>query len=117
MPLSPHLQVYRPQITSVMSILHRLTGISLILGFVTVVFFLYTLAEQEYCLFLEVWDSPIGLVLRALIAFSGSYHFFNGIRHLAWDLGFGFDLKTMNITGWLVILLSLITGAYFGGLL
>ena len=107
-PLSPHLQVYRPQITSVMSILHRLTGIALAVGTLLLVWWLVAAAAGPDS-FATV-QGFIGSVLGRILLFGWSwalfYHLCNGIRHLAWDAGWGFDLKTVYRSGWLVVAAS-----------
>src|SRR6185437_14191770 len=104
-PLSPHLQIYRWQLTSVMSILHRATGIALSAGTILLVWWLVAAATgpdafegvQE---FLGSW---IGLLL--LFGWSASlfYHLCNGIRHLVWDTGNGYELKSTYTSGWIVV--------------
>lgn len=109
-PLSPHLQVYRPQITSVLSITHRITGIGLTIG---IFFFLYWLAAiaagvEAYSEAIVFFRGYFGQLILWLCLFGGYYHLSNGIRHLAWDMGYGFSLKAVRITGWVVILSSII---------
>lgn len=107
-PLSPHLQVYRPQLTSVLSILHRITGVVLATGLPVFILWLVALANGESS-YLGV-SNVLGhfLVKFALFgwAFSLFYHLCNGIRHLAWDFGLGLDLKTSYVTGYLVLAAS-----------
>ncbi len=107
-PLSPHLQVYRPQITSVLSILHRFTGLAFCFGLLFLVVWLASLAFNDNVFeFLQAFISSwIGLIVLFGWVFSLFFHLFNGIRHLMWDFGFGFDLKTVHLTGWLVVFLS-----------
>ena len=107
-PLSPHLQVYRPQITSVLSIFHRLTGIALTLGTIPLVVWLGALAmgPQEF-LTLSLWySSPIGITMLLGWAFCLYFHLINGIRHLFWDIGWGYELETVYRSGWTVIVLT-----------
>ncbi len=113
-PLSPHLQVYRPQISSVLSIMHRGTGVFLSLGTLAIVYWLFSLATgpQAYAQALECFRSTLGQVLLAGWTFSIFYHLFNGIRHLNWDLGKGFELCSMRMTGILVVLAALASTAY-----
>ncbi len=116
-PLSPHLQIYKPQISSFTSILHRATGIFLYFG---VIIFCWTIFYYAY----QLEISPQGLeqgeschcywryfLYSALLAwaFSIYYHLCNGIRHLFWDIGKGFDKKTANYNGILVLVISLTT--------
>ena len=104
-PISPHLQVYRPQLTSVLSIMHRLTGV--FLSGVTVVLSLWlvsiALGEAAYSPFAVLWDSWISTLLMAGVVFCVYYHLLNGVRHLAWDWGFGFSLSRVYATGWAVV--------------
>ncbi len=104
-PLSPHLQVYKPQISSVLSILHRLTGVFLSSGSLLLALWLFAAAYN-----IELFDtlngfftSIIGII--ALIAWSAAfyYHLCNGVRHLFWDMGKGFDVATMTKTGMAVL--------------
>src|SRR5262245_17864599 len=105
-PLSPHLQVYRPQITSVLSILHRATGIALGVGGIWLVTWLYVAAKGGPSFETMRWfnASPLGVLCLIGFAFCLYYHLCNGIRHLAWDAGWGFELKTVTWSGWLVVL-------------
>jgi succinate dehydrogenase / fumarate reductase cytochrome b subunit len=105
-PLSPHLQVYRPQLTSFTSIMHRITGIGLAVGLLYLVCWLTAAASG-----LEAFDklqsfngSTIGklLLLGWTVAFF--YHLLNGIRHLAWDAGWGFELPAAYKTGYAVLI-------------
>ena len=104
-PLSPHLTWYRPQITSVLSILHRLTGIALSVGSVLLVWWLVAieLGGRASRITHDVIASPIGVVLLAGWSVAFFYHLSNGVRHLAWDAGYGFDIKTAYRTGYAVL--------------
>jgi succinate dehydrogenase / fumarate reductase cytochrome b subunit len=104
-PLSPHLQVYKPQITSVLSIMHRITGVALALGSLLLVWWLIAVASGAEAFdtvqgFIGSW---IGLILLFGWSFALFYHLCNGIRHLFWDAGKGFDLPTVARSGWAVI--------------
>ncbi len=107
-PLSPHLSIYRPQMTSVLSILHRATGLALILGLYGVVWFLVALAHSEaaYVFFVYVAFTPIGQLALLGFLFSLYYHLCNGIRHLIWDTGLLFDIKNATRAGLAVLLTS-----------
>ena len=103
-PVSPHLQVYRPQLTSITSILHRITGIFLSLGILPLIYWLSAAATST-----EAFDQAQALagsiIGRTLLFFwTGAffYHLLNGIRHLAWDAGWGFELPTAYRTGYAV---------------
>jgi succinate dehydrogenase / fumarate reductase, cytochrome b subunit len=119
-PLSPHLQVYRPQWSSVLSILHRITGVLLSAGTVLMVVWLVALAQGEaaYGAMLEFMSNPI--VLLALVGWNLAlfYHLLNGIRHLLWDTGAMLELNPARTSGWVVVVLSVIlTAIVWGGLL
>jgi succinate dehydrogenase / fumarate reductase cytochrome b subunit len=100
-PLSPHLQVYRPQITSVMSAFHRITGVGNSIGAVLVAIWFITAAIGAGPFdamngFLTSW---FGHLLLFGFAFSVCYHLCNGIRHLLWDAGYGFEIDQVKATG------------------
>ena len=104
-PLSPHLQVYRWQLTSVMSILHRASGVALAAGTILLVWWLGAASDGPgpYAgvqAFLGSWLGRILLFGWSLALF---YHLCNGIRHLVWDTGHGLDLKSTYLGGWLVL--------------
>ena len=104
-PLSPHLQIYRPQITSVLSISHRFTGAALAAGLLLLVYWLAALAagEAAYAAALGVLGAwPVQVVLF-LGVFAFFYHLCNGIRHLWWDSGRGFEIAQVNRSGWIVL--------------
>ncbi len=104
-PLSPHLQIYRPQITSVLSITHRATGIVLSLGVVLLIVWLMAAAVGPD--YYDDIQACAGSWLGYLFLFGFSaclfYHLLNGIRHLFWDVGRGFELETVTRTGWAVL--------------
>lgn len=119
-PLSPHLQIYRPQWTSVLSILHRISGVLLSFGTVLMVVWLVALAqgEQAYQAMREFMSGPV--MLLALIGWSLAlfYHLLNGIRHLLWDTGTMLELKPARASGWIVVVAALaLTAIVWGGLL
>jgi succinate dehydrogenase / fumarate reductase, cytochrome b subunit len=104
-PISPHLQIYRPQLTSIMSILHRLTGVALALGTILLVYWLSALAAGPMS-FLAA-QHLIGSFVGRLLLFGWTvalfYHLLNGIRHLFWDAGWGFELPDVYRSGWAVV--------------
>ena len=116
-PLSPHLQVYRPQLTSVLSILHRATGFALAVGTLFLAWWLVAaaLGPEAYALVEAFFGSWLGYLVLLGLSFSLMYHLCNGIRHLAWDAGWGFDLPTAYASGWAVVLGSLILTALAWG--
>jgi succinate dehydrogenase / fumarate reductase cytochrome b subunit len=109
-PLSPHLQVYRFQITMAMSILHRLTGVGLGVGTVLLAWWLIAAAvgPNAYASFEWFIDSWVGLLALLGFTFSLFYHLFNGIRHLFWDAGMGFELPVMRASGLTVAIISVL---------
>ena len=117
-PLSPHIQVYKPQLTSVLSILHRLTGIFLVSGTAMLCFWLVTAAAgpEYYTRSQWILTSWLGYALLAAWSFCLFYHLCNGIRHLFWDIGLGFNLRTAYASGIAVIFSSLALTAVSWGL-
>lgn len=112
-PLSPHLQIYRPMYTMVLSILHRATGIALAVGSVLLAWWLTNLAagpasyERTRALF-GCW---LGQLVLLGFAFAFFYHLCNGIRHLAWDLGHGFEKATARRSGAAVVIAAVLLTA------
>tara|TARA_Y100001960_G_scaffold256956_1_gene275771 strand:+ start:2214 stop:2609 length:396 start_codon:yes stop_codon:yes gene_type:complete len=108
-PLSPHLQVYKPQLTSVLSILHRITGVSLGIGTLLVAWWLISAAygPDQFGTTQSFIASWFGRLLLFGFTFSLFYHLCNGIRHLFWDVGWGFQLKTAYLSGWVVVIASI----------
>ena len=108
-PLSPHLQIYKPQITSMLSILHRATGIALSIGSVILVLWIValTLGENTYLMYSNLINNLFGKLIIFGFTFALFYHLSNGIRHLFWDAGYGYDLKHAYISGVAVIISSL----------
>ena len=108
-PLSPHLQIYRWHVSSLVSITHRISGIINLLALILIFFWLLVLNfnESNYELFLLVINSFFGKFILIGFTWSMSFHLLSGIRHLAWDLGYGFEIKTANISGIIVIISSL----------
>ncbi len=108
-PVSPHIQIYRPQLTSVLSILHRITGVALGLGAILVTVGLSSMAydreffEASIQLLSGFWGR-LFLFLWTLALF---FHLCNGIRHLLWDTGRGLELDQVYRSGWGVIIGSL----------
>jgi succinate dehydrogenase / fumarate reductase cytochrome b subunit len=104
-PLSPHLQVYRPQITSTLSILHRITGVGLGVGTLLLVWWLVALAAGASAFAAVQWfiASWLGLILLFGWTVALLFHFCNGIRHLFWDAGYGFAKPAYHRSGWLVV--------------
>ena len=109
-PLSPHLQVYRPQITSALSIFHRITGVALAVGTLLLVWWLVAAASSAgaFALAQGFIGSWIGLLLLFGWTLALFYHLCNGIRHLAWDAGFGFELPSVHATGIAVLVATVV---------
>ena len=115
-PTSPHIQIYKWNITSITSIMHRLTGVALYFSIVAiswyVVFYTYQININEST---ENCDCPLNQFINCIfyaavigLTFALYYHFCNGIRHLFWDIGKGFEKKRAQANGFLVIILALI---------
>ena len=112
-PLSPHLQVYKPQLTSVLSITHRATGIALSLGTIFFICWLIAVAsgEKYYSVFQYIMTEWYGMVILLGFTWALFYHLFNGIRHLFWDAGYGFQLSTAYKSGWATLAGSIVLTA------
>ncbi len=110
-PLSPHLQIYAPQITSILSIMNRVTGIALSVGTLLLVWWLVAAASGPgaFAAVQGFVASPVGLFVLFGWTTSLLFHFFNGIRHLAWDAGFGFDLPQTYTSGWAVVIATAVS--------
>jgi succinate dehydrogenase / fumarate reductase, cytochrome b subunit len=107
-PLSPHLQIYKWQLTMTLSILHRATGVALAVGTLLVFALLVSLAAgpDAYGAVRGFCGSAFGLFLLFGWSWALCFHLFNGIRHLLWDTGWGFELPRAYVTGWSVVVLS-----------
>ncbi len=114
MPTSPHMSVYRWQITMTLSILHRLSGVVLLSAALGLVYWLVALAMGPAAFaqahwFFSLW---IGQALLCLWSLAFFYHLLNGIRHLTWDAGYGFTKRVYRSSGWLVVVSAVaLTGA------
>ena len=114
-PISPHLQIYRWHISSLLSITHRISGVVNLLALILIFVWLLSLSfgESNYELFLLIINSFFGKFILIGFTWSMSFHILSGIRHLAWDLGYGFEIKTANISGIIVIICSLVLTIIF----
>jgi len=114
-PLSPHLQIYRWHISSLLSITHRISGVINLLALILIFFWLTALSfgESSYGLFLLIINSFFGKCILISFTWSMSFHVLGGIRHLIWDLGYGFEIKTANVSGIIVIISSLVLTILF----
>ena len=110
-PLSPHVTVYHWPITMAASITHRATGIALSAGTLLVAWWLMAVSSGpesgSFQLFTMVVTTPLGQVVLFGFVWALAYHFLNGVRHLAWDLGFGFDVRIASLMSFLVFALSI----------
>ena len=109
-PLSPHLQVYRPQMTSVMSILHRAAGVVLTTGTLIMAAWLVSLAlgKEVYDVVVMVIGHPLGQFVLFGYSVALIYHALNGVRHLGWDLGFGLTIPQVYKNGQIVLFLTVV---------
>ncbi len=113
MPVSPHIGIYRWQITMTLSILHRMSGVVLFSGALGLVYWLVALALGSGTFAQAAWffHTWLGQALLCLWSASFFYHLLNGIRHLAWDAGLGFTKRAYYTSGWLVVLSALMLTA------
>jgi succinate dehydrogenase / fumarate reductase cytochrome b subunit len=112
-PLSPHLQIYRWPLTMATSIAHRATGLALVTGSLVVSWGLIATASgpHAYDLFSRLARNPVGQIILFGFVWSLAFHLLNGVRHLAWDVGLGFEVRTANRSAVAVIGLSLLLAA------
>jgi succinate dehydrogenase / fumarate reductase cytochrome b subunit len=109
-PTSPHLQIYRWQIGNTLSILHRITGATLAVGLVALSYWLVCIAggPQSYAGAARLFASPIGIVFLIGWSFAFYFHLLNGVRHLFWDAGRGFERAQRHASGWFAVAGSII---------
>ncbi len=114
-PLSPHLSIYRWPITMTMSILHRATGVALSVGLLILTAWLFDVAAgaEAYAVFVSYMDTLVGRILLIGWSFAFFFHLSNGIRHLVWDTGRGFEIATANASAWFVLILAATLTALF----
>ena len=114
-PLSPHLQIYKWQISSLLSITHRIVGVINIFAITLICLWITSLllGENTYEIINIILNSFFGKFLIISLCWTFSFHILNEIRHLAWDFGYGFDLKIAKITGILVFFFSFILTIIF----
>ena len=112
-PLSPHLQVYRPQLTSVMSIMHRASGAVLATGSLLVALWLVALAAGTavFNLLADAMQHPLGQFVMFGYSLALVYHGLNGIRHLMWDVRVGLEIRQVYQSGYIVLGLTLLVTA------
>lgn len=114
-PLSPHLSIYRWPITMALSILHRMTGVALSLGFVALAVWLFDIAAgaEAYAVFTAFMDTWFGRLLLVAWSFAFFYHLSNGARHLYWDTGRGLEKEQATRSAWLVLASAVLLTAVF----
>ena len=105
-PLSPHLQIYRPMLTMLMSIAHRISGVGNAVGFLLLAWWLVaiSLGPEAYAEVSAFFDSIFGRLLLFLFSWSLIHHMLGGIRHLIWDTGYGLDKVSIEVFAWATII-------------
>jgi len=115
-PLSPHMTIYRWPITMTLSILHRMTGVALSLGLVALVVWLGAIASDasSFAVIQTMLHSLVGQLMLLGWSFAFFFHLSNGVRHLVWDTGRGFEKRQADVSAWLVIVAAItMTAAYW----
>jgi len=109
-PLSPHLQIYRPMLTMMMSIAHRISGAANAVGFLLLAWWLVAIAvgPEPYAQVSSFFGSLAGRTLLFLFSWSLLHHMLGGIRHLIWDTGTGLDKTSIEVFAWLTIISSIV---------
>ena len=110
LPTSPHLQIYKPQITSLLSITHRVTGFGLNLALILLSLWIisFGLGNDYYNNFVSIFDTTFVKVVVFFIVLGISYHALNGIRHILWDFGFIISNKAASISGVVIIISTIV---------
>ncbi|WP_341756421.1 MULTISPECIES: succinate dehydrogenase, cytochrome b556 subunit [unclassified Candidatus Tisiphia] len=107
-PTSPHLMIYKIQISSVLSIFHRMTGIGLFFGLSVLSWCFILLAFSKFNPeYLQFFTCRLFKIPPIFISFAWFYHLCNGVRHLIWDSGHCFSIRAINFTGWFVVIASI----------
>jgi len=114
-PLSPHISIYRWPITMALSILHRATGIAMSVGFIVLAIWLFDIASgpETYAVFQKYMDTLVGKLLLIGWSFAFFFHLANGVRHLVWDTGRGFEKEQATKSAWLVLAAAILLTALF----
>jgi len=114
-PLSPHLSIYRWPVTMTLSILHRATGVALAVGLVVLAAWLVSAASgaDDYDQFVTLMSTLVGRLLLIGWSFAFFFHLANGIRHLVWDTGRGFEKHQANASAWFVLVAAVVATALF----
>ena len=105
-PLTPHLQIYKWQISSLLSITHRITGVINAVAISLICIWLLIVINNEEIIFQSLLNSRFGKFLSISLCWTFSFHILNEIRHLAWDAGYGYDPKISKLTGYATLVLS-----------
>lgn len=110
LPISPHLQIYKPQITSLLSITHRITGFSLNLALILLSLWIisFGLGSDVYANFVSIFETIFIKIVVYFIVLGISYHALNGIRHILWDFGLMISNKAALVSGLVIIFTSVI---------
>ena len=114
-PLSPHLQIYKWQISSLLSIAHRIVGVINIIAITAICIWilLLLLGTESYQLINFFLNTFFGKFIAISLCWTFSFHILNELRHLMWDFGYGFDLKIAKITGVLTLIGSFVLTILF----
>ena len=115
-PLSPHLSIYRWPITMTLSILHRITGVAMSVGLIILCAWLLGAAAgaADYERVMSLLSTLIGRLMLIGFSFAFFLHLANGVRHLVWDVGYGFEIHQANASAWFVLLLAVgLTSAFW----
>ena len=108
-PLTPHLQIYKWQISSLLSITHRITGVINAIAISAICIWLLFVIKNEKILLDNILSGFLGKFISISLCWTFSFHILNEIRHLIWDAGYGFDPKISKITGYATLILSFLT--------
>ncbi len=116
LPISPHLQIYKPQLTSVLSIAHRITGFCLSLTIPLYLIWIgcIFLGNSAYSFFINLCSTTFFDLVFIIMVYGFSYHMLNGIRHIFWDFGYGISIKFSSVSGVIIIISSTIIAIFFG---
>lgn len=112
-PRSPNIQIYRPQLTSVLSIANRITGVVSSIAAIGLVLWLLAVAAgpRAYAIAEDALTSPVGTIVLLGVTFAFFLHLCGGVRHLVWDAGYGFELRAIYASGWTVVASSVVLTA------
>ena len=119
LPTSPHLQIYKPQITSILSITHRLTGWGLNFALILLSLWVisFTFGENLYSYFVSIFETFFMKIVVFFIVLGISYHALNGVRHILWDLGLLINNKAASVSGLIIIFSSIILSIFVSSFL